>query len=262
MARYRLCNASRPFLVKLKTFRMKKRLKFVLLFPLISCSFSLISCSRHNDPPTADCITRVYDTAMSSTVTSAQLNAISALFQRNNLSTTGLQFTYIDSNIYQPPNYSVPVSQVLITANVFINGLPTFFGGLGYTFYNDVYQANVGHYGAVSSTNDTSAHQTLEDLRNIYLAHYQQDGTYGGAAYDTIPSHPGLNWRDSCLVAMLGYADANIFNSNIAYGTSAVKAWRISPVGSPYSPYGSIPYPSIFVEDDNGTWAPNNIYLP
>jgi hypothetical protein len=225
---------------------MKKGLKFVLLF-------LLISCSRHNDTPTANCITRIYDTSTTSTVTAAQLNAILPLFQRNNLSITGLQFFALDSNIYLPPNYSDSISQVMVVANVFINGLPTFFGGWAFYFYNDVYQTNLGHYGAVSGT-DTSGHQTLEDLRNIYLAHYQQDAGYGGTLNATV-SHPGLNWRDSCLVAMLGYADASIFNNTIIFGTMEVKAWRVGPVGITY-------YPIIYVEDDNGAWAPQNSYLP
>lgn len=233
---------------------MKKTLKFSprKLLPWLApiLFFFLISCSRHHDNPAADCITRLPDTvSQTSTVTAPQLDAILALFQHNNLPTTGLKFVGIDSNIYEPPGYTDSISQVMVVTTLFINGLPAFSGGVAFYFYNDVYQANLTHYGTPSST-DTSAHQTLEDLRAIYLAHYQQDAFTSPVADPPPPTHPGLNWRDSCLAATLGYADASIFNSSIPWGTQMVKAWWVAPVGHIY--------PAIYVEDDNGAWTPDD----
>jgi hypothetical protein len=231
---------------------MKKRLKLRWCLAAVLV-FLYISCAKHHDTPTADCITRLPDTASkTSTVTAAQLNAILALFQHNNLPTTGLKFVAIDSNIYEPPGYSDSVSQVMVVTDLFINGLPDFSGGVAFYFYNDVYQTNLTHYGTASGT-DTSTHQTLEDLRTIYLAHYQQDAITSPVADPPPPTHPGLNWRDSCLVAMLGYADASIFNNSIPWGTQAVEAWWVAPVGQTY--------PAIYVEDDNGAWKTDDPIL-
>jgi hypothetical protein len=240
---------------------MKKTLKFSPWKPLPWLApilfFFLISCSRHHEnpvPPAVDCITRLPDTAsQTSSVTPAQLNVILALFQHNNLPATGLKFVGIDSNIYEPPGYPDSISQVMVVAELFINGLPTFSpGGVAFYFYNGSYQTNLTHYGTASST-DTSAHQTLEDLRTIYLAHYQEDAITPPVADPPPPTHPGLNWRDSCLVAMFGYADASIFDSSITWGTEQVKTWWVAPVGQTY--------PAIYIEDDNGAWKTDNPIL-
>jgi hypothetical protein len=232
---------------------MKKGLKFRRCLAAVLL-FLYISCAKHHDNPTADCITRVPDTAsQTSTVTAAQLNAILALFQRNNLPTAGLQFVAIDSNIYEPPGYSDSVSQVMVVANLFINGLPTFSGGVAFYFYNEVYQTNLTHYGTASST-DTSTHQTLEDLRTAWLTHYQQDSIFGGTL-NSRPSVPGLAYRDSCLLAELGYIDAATFaNAPRTYGVSLVKAWKVSPLNGGY--------PMVYVQDSTGVCVPVQEALP
>jgi hypothetical protein len=206
--------------------------------------FSYISCSKHHDVPTADCITRI-EPSQASTVSATQLDSIDALFSRNGLSTAGLQFYgfYVDTIVL--PGYSGIEQQV--GAAIFYNGLPSFENYATFIFKAGIYSPadGVTWQGATPGP-DTTAHQTLEDLRAIYLAHYQQDAIGSPLANPPPPSHPGLNWRDSCLVATLGYADASIFNSSIPWGTQLVKAWWIAPVGQTY--------PAIYVEDDNGAW--------
>ena len=213
--------------------------------------FSYISCSKHHDTPAADCITRT-DASRASTVSATQLDSIDALFSRNGLSTAGLQFYSLFVDTIVEPGYSGIEQQV--SATIFYNGLPLFEGYASFVFKAGIYSPadGVTWQGATPGP-DTTFHQTPEDLRAIYLAHYQQDAVTPPTANPPPPLHPGLNWRDSCLVATPGYADASIFNSSIPRGTQMVKAWWIAPVGTTY--------PALFVEDDNGVWETDDPIL-
>jgi hypothetical protein len=180
------------------------------------------------------------------------LDSIDALFSHNGLSTAGLQFYgfYVDTITEQ--GYTEIEQQV--SAAIFYNGLPSFGNYATFIFKAGIYsQADGVTWQGATPGPDTTAHQTLEDLRAIYLAHYQQDAITPPVAHPPPPSHPGLNWRDSCLVATLGYADASVFNSSIPWGTQLVKAWWIAPVGQTY--------PAIYVEDDNGAWVTDDPIL-
>ena len=231
---------------------MKKRLK--LRWCLAGVVFFLyISCSKHHDTPTAaaDCITRI-EPSQASTVSATQLDSIDVLFSRNGLSTAGLQFYSFYVDTIELSGYSGIQQQV--GATIFYNGFPLFEYSATFIFKTGIYSPADGvTWPGATPGPDTTAHQTLEDLRAIYLAHYQQDAITPPIANPPPPSHPGLNWRDSCLVATLGYIDASIFNSSIPWGTQLVKAWWIAPVGQTY--------PAIYVEDDNGAWKTDDPIL-
>lgn len=213
-------------------------------------SFLYISCSKHHDTSAADCITKT-DASEAPTVSPTQLDSIDALFSRNGLSTAGLQFYSLFVDTMGPGSGGI---EQQVSAAPFYNGLPLFENYATFIFKAGIYSPadGVTWHGAIPGP-DTTFHQTLEDLRAIYLAHYQQDAITPPVANPPPPSHPGLNWRDSCLVAMPGYADASVFNSSIPWGTQLVKAWWIAPVGQTY--------PAIYVEDDNGAWITDDPIL-
>jgi hypothetical protein len=224
---------------------MKKALKFPYWLAFV-LSFLIISCARHHDTPTIDCITRVIP-SQASTVSAAQLDSIDALFSLNGLSTAGLQFTYFD--VY---------NEIAINADgyLFYNGLPVFNNYEVFAFKAGIFvPASSVIYNGPAPGPDTSSHQTLEDLRAIYLAHYQQDTIF--PAFMRPESVPGVGYRDSCLVAELGYVEpALISNEDIttSASTSLVKAWQVSPLSGGY--------PMVYILDSTGVCVPVQVILP
>jgi hypothetical protein len=231
---------------------MKKGLKLRWCLAAVLL-FLYTSCAKHHDTPTADCITRVY-TSQASTVSASQLDSINALFSLNGLSTAGLQFYFFLVDTVALPGYTG--TQEEAAAYLFYNGLPVFDGSATYIFDTGIFQqaASFAYHGAAPGP-DTTSHQTLEDLRTTWLTHYQQDTIFGGAL-NSRPTAPGTAYRDSCLVAELGYIDAATFsNGTVPYGASLVKVWKVSPSSNNN-------YPIVYVQDSTGICIPVKEFLP
>ena len=224
---------------------MKKALKLSGCLAAV-LSFLYISCDKHHDNPAADCITRV-SVSQPSNVSPSQLDSINTLFTHNSLSTTGLQFYSFFVDTVTLPGYT-GIEQAA-SAYLSYNGLPVFDYGETFIFKEGIYSPadGVTWQGAVPGP-DTTAHQTLEDLRTAWLNHYQQDTIYP-PLINSHPSIPGTKYRDSCLIAQLGYIDAAAFSHGTAlYGASLVKVWMVSPLSGGY--------PMVFVEDSTGICLP------
>jgi hypothetical protein len=70
-------------------------------------------------------------------------------------------------------------------------------------------------------------------------------------------SVPGVGYRDSCLVAELGYVvPALIPNEDVttSASNSVVKAWKVSPLSGGY--------PMVYVLDSTGVCVPVQVILP
>jgi len=216
----------------------------------------IISCRKHEDM-VADCISEVtVDSAdMTSTVTSPQLAAIDNLFKLNNLSTANEQFFGIDSNRYMPPGYNDSVSQVEVLAYRWYNNLPVFMWNDNLVFYNDILQPiSIIYHGQVPGP-DTTFHQSLESLRKIYQANFLKIIISGGVAItNNNVRHPSSGYLDSCLTAQPGYIDPVNFNQASTYGSSLIKAWKVTPVGSAF--------PMVFIADSTGAAWPVSIAVP
>jgi hypothetical protein len=141
---------------------MKKALKLPGCLAAV-LSFLYISCDKHHDNPAVDCITRI-SASQAANVSVTQLDSIDALFSRNGLSTTGLQFYNFFVDTITEPAYSGIEQQV--GAYLSYNGLPVFENSETFIFKEGIYQpaASVVYQGAVPGP-DTTSHQTLEDLR-------------------------------------------------------------------------------------------------
>jgi hypothetical protein len=231
---------------------MKKGLKLRWCLAAVLL-FLYISCAKHHDTPTADCITRVY-TSQASTVSASQLDSINALFSPNGLSTAGLQFYFFIVDTVALPGYTGTQEQA--AAYLFYNGLPVFEGAETFIFDAGIYsQAASALYDGSVPGPDTTSHQTLEYLRTAWLTHYQQDTIFGGAL-NSRPSAPGTAYKDSCLLAELGYVDAATFGSGPrTYGASLVKVWKVSPSSNNN-------YPIVYVQDSTGICIPVKEYIP
>ena len=230
---------------------MKKALKLSGCLAAV-LSFLYISCDKHHDNPAADCITRVH-VPLATDVSATQLDSINTLFTRNSLSTAGLQFYFFFIDTLALPGYDGIEQQA--SAYPSYNGLPVFDYSETFIFKEGIFQpaASVVYQGAVPGP-DTTTHQTLEDLRTAWLNHYQQDTIYPGFL-NSHPSVPGTRYRDSCLIAQLGYIDAAVFSHGTAlYGASLVKVWMVSPLSGIY--------PMVFVEDSTGICLPVQEVLP
>jgi len=221
---------------------------------LAICLFFIISCSKHADMD-ADCISEVTVDAssMANQVTPSQLAVITNLFAANNLSTSGEQFSNLDSNRYQPPGYPDSVDQVVIGAYRWVNHLPVFMWNDYFVFYNGVLQSGSFYYHGSVPGPDTSFRQSLESLRRIYQANYMKVDISGGLAQST-PRHPGSGYLDSCLTAQPGYIDATYFNPALPSGSGLAKAWKVAPVGTSF--------PMVIIADSTGAAYPVSVAVP
>jgi hypothetical protein len=230
---------------------MKKALKLPGCLAAV-LSFLYISCDKHHDTPAVDCITRV-EVSQPTNVSVTQLDSINNLFTLNSLSTAGLQFYFYFVDTVTLPGYTGIEQQA--SAYISYNGLPVFDYSETFIFKEGIYQpaASFVYQGTVPGP-DTTTHQTLEDLRTAWLNHYQQDTIYP-PFINSHPSIPGTKYRDSCLVAQLGYIDAATFSHGTAlYGASLVKVWMVSPLSGGY--------PMVFVDDSTGICLPVQEDLP
>jgi hypothetical protein len=184
----------------------------------------------------ADCISEVTadPASMAIQVTPTQLAVITNLFGANNLSTTGEQYTNLDSNRYQPPGYVDSVDQVVIGAYRWFNHLPVFMWSDNFVFYNGILQPVSSFYKGPIPGPDTSFRQSLGSLRKIYQA--------------------SASYLDSCLTAQPGYIDAAYFNPALPIGSGLTKAWKVTPVGTSL--------PMVFVADSTGAAYPVDIVFP
>ena len=225
---------------------MKNGFRQWLALPLLALVL-FTSCSRHDDK-TNDCITR-YFTDAADTMQTTKLDSIKALFAKNNLPTNILQFTALSYGYTAQPPFA-RIATIGATANLFYNGLPLF--GLQYAFffdsngvyipayYTDKYQYLTGP--------DSTGHQTLENLRQIFLNNYKQCTIEGGLVHST-PSHPTAPYQDSCLAAELGY------NYDYNNPGQLLKVWKVSSAANHF-------YPAVFVNDANGQATPEILSIP
>ncbi len=216
--------------------------------------FFIISCRKH-DEVVADCISEVTADSMSmaNLVTSSQFDFIDSLFSRNSLSTANEQFSYLDSNRYQPPGYNYLVSQVAIVAYLWYNQLPVFMWNNYFIFYDGVLQSSSIIYRGAVPGPDTIFHQSLESLRLIYQSNFSKVIISGGAA-NSSPRHPNQSYLNSCLTAQPGYIDAATIYPGLQNGIRLVKAWKVTPVGTSF--------PIVMIADSTGAAYPVDVFYP
>jgi hypothetical protein len=235
---------NRMRVVRNHTPMIKKGGSAYIFFLLPALLVYALSCSKQEGAPAGNgCISRVEPLYTQTTLTNSQIDSIKTLFANNNLSANQLQFT-----VYLPDTHtglcSIPQEQV--TAIVFINGLPVFGSEETYIFNNglfqDVFPAAIG----TPQTNDSSGRLSLTYLQGAFLDHVSESFFAGGPA-NSKPFIPSPNkFKDSCLLATLGYLDAaSIPGNSTPVGTTLVKVWKLTPLN------GS--YPLVYVEDDNGS---------
>jgi hypothetical protein len=217
---------------------------------LICCLLlSLVACSRHSSNNTP-CITRSVATTVPF-ITATQLDTVNTYFAKNNLSTANLQFLSYFTFQTTYPGYNG--SQTQITARVFINGLPVINSSEVFNFdstgiFKDIYN----QLYAIPTSTDTSAHQSLAALRQLFLNNYKKCIFYPPTA-NGVPVQPKVPYDDSCLQAELGYLDAGALHTGIPYNNLRIKAWIVYPanlIGNNV-PYTML-FPSVIVVDSSG----------
>ena len=210
------------------------------------------SCSRHNAAQTNDCISRVFPST-GPAVRQGQLDTIDAYFQKNHLSTANLQFLYV--NIFTPqetPNHHTTYN---VGAGLVLNGLHVPSGNMSFDFDSTgTLLDSAGGYKGQMPDNDTTGHQSLENLRQLFLANYKQCIIAGGPV-NAKPDIPTAPYDDTCLSAELVYVDAGIQISNSTYGQQLVKAWLVEPADNTY-------FPEVTVIDNTGQAIPLKLFLP
>jgi hypothetical protein len=225
--------------------------KLTVCLVIVATAFS---CRRSETKTDIDCISRYWSSPNQALLAQRTLDSIDALFGKNNLPISGLQFLYIlYDTTSNPTGYSGP--QIQVSANPFINNIPVYQEDEYFTFDSTgLFQpSNSVIYAWSPPGQDTSTRQTLEGLRQIFLNDYKLCVIEGGTENST-PTHPTAPYGDSCLLAMLVYSDANTFNRKIPPGTQLVLAWNVTGLNKGY--------PSVLVEDSTGLAIPAAIILP
>ena len=227
---------------------MKKTAAFLLSL------IAFLSCSRHGGPGADNHCIASYFPSTGSLVSAGALDTIDGFFSKNNLSTSGIQFLYLDSfNTVDPTSYSGPAYQVVGTQ--IFNGLPGPNASLSFTFDSTgTLLDSIGGYSAQFVDKDTSGHQSLATLRQLFLNNYK-NCTIEGGALNSKPSHPTVSYNDTCLAASMVYVDASIGNGGTPYGKQLVKAWVVASADL----FG---YPSITVIDSTGRVIPEMLVYP
>ena len=226
---------------------------------LSALSFGVIimvtsSCHKENHAVENECINRIVPRISDYKVSGADLDSVNALFNRNRLSVTNLQFQTLSLANIGSPDYSGPEQQVL--AFQFFNGLPLFDTDDFFTFYNGIYQPalNTGYAGSAPG-GDTSGHQALTDLRTDFLNHVSEAIVDGGPAGGQSHFPDSSLYSSTCLSVTLGYLQTNLIPP-YSYSSNAtlVKVWLVSPFNNTY--------PTVYVEDDNGFSWGKKVYVP
>lgn len=224
---------------------MKKSAAFLLILAVF------LGCSRHSGGVDNHCISR--NTPSSAPlVTAGQLDTLNRYFAKNNLSTAGLQFVTVVSFNATQGAYTGAFYQV--AANFFLNGLLTAPGEAIFTFDSTgtLLDSAGGWHGQLPN-NDTTGHQDLATLRQLFLNNYKKC-TIAGGPVNSKPSHPTAPYGDTCLIASLEYVDAGVQFDDFPYGQQLVKAWLVSSAANTY--------PSVTVIDSTGEVIPAFIALP
>jgi len=210
-----------------------------------------ISCSRHNSGSGTDCISRYYPST-NALVRSGQLDTIDEYFQKNHLSTNNLQFLYVNRYTAQEEPDHHFVYQV--GAGLILNGLraPNFNMAFDFDSTGELVDSAGGYTGELPN-NDTTGHQSLENLRQLFLANYKQCIIEGGPL-NSKPLQATVPYDDTCLNAELVYVDAGIQNNNYT-GRQLVKAWLVTSADYPA-------FPVVTVIDNTGQAIPLRLYLP
>ena len=232
---------------------------------LILIIIFFFSCSKKSGPASTEygngCITRFVPNVNDYKISGADLDSVNALFAANNLSKNNLEFISfgVDTVVnILPGAYNGYQEQV--TAIQFLNGLPLLINGESFIFNAGIYQGNLntGFTGSLQD-NDSSGHQTLPNLRNAFLAHVSESFMEGGAANSKPLVPVASDYINKCLTVVLGYLDASIVpKSNLAYNTSLIKVWRITPASDLSISY----YPVVYVEDNNGVAWGEPFFVP
>jgi len=208
------------------------------------------------------CMTRYTGPAIQSFLKPGQLDTINQLFSANGLSTANVEFTTYYGDTASDSGVSYYNQSVL--AATFLNGLPVFFSNKYWNFKNGIYtpQNSYNNFTPTVADNDTTAHQTLPALRNSFFTIYEA-GLYVTnrpvpsnlpPPNKSYPARPGSYYRDSCLVAQLGYIDASAQGNQVPYNTQWLKVWKIT--------LQSTPSPGIFVLDNTGDGWGYSFYYP
>jgi hypothetical protein len=119
-----------------------------------------------------------------------------------------------------------------------------------FAFYNAILQPGSNVYSGATPDTGIAFHQSLENLRLIYLDNFEKITISGGGISATV-THPPASIRDSCLTAQPGYIDASTFDPGIPAGTRLTKAWKVMPVGRSDA--------IVFIEDSTGAAWPLDI---
>jgi len=217
---------------------------------LLTAAFA--SCSRHNAAKTNDCISRVFPST-GPFVTSGQLDTIDAYFQKNHLSTSNLQFLYV--NIFTAQETINHHTIYNVGAGLILNGLRVPSANLAFDFDSTgTLLDSAGGYKGQLPDNDTTGHQSLGNLRQLFLANYKQCIVEGGPA-NAKPDIPTAPYDDTCLSAELVYVDAGIQNGTGFAGQQLVKAWLVTAADNTY-------FPEVTVIDNTGQAIPLRLALP
>jgi hypothetical protein len=211
------------------------------------------------------CITRYTGSVyMRVSITDKQRDTINSLFAANGLSMAGYDLsTYYSTTIKD--SLGNPVYDQIVSASITINGLPVFYSGISWFFFNGVWQkANTTTFQYPYPGSDTTGHQTLPALRSAFFR------TFDSALYtknnlgSVKMGRPGIYYHDSCFFAQLGYIDASYQpNSGLVGGQKLVKVWKVfpenpAPVVNVYRAAG----PDVYVIDSTGAAWPQYLFYP
>lgn len=225
--------------------------KLPLLWSILLIA-SLASCSRHNATGMNGCISRVFPPT-GPLVRSGQLDTIDAYFQKNHLSTSNLQFLYVNNiTAQQAANHH---SDYQVGAGLILNGLRVPSANMTFDFDSTgTLKDSLGGYSGQLPNSDTTGHQSLGNLRQLFLANYKQCVIEGGPA-NAKPDIPTAPYDDTCLSAELVYVDAGIQSNNGVYGQQLVKGWIVTAADNTY-------FPEVTVIDNTGQAIPLKLFFP
>jgi hypothetical protein len=189
-------------------------------------------------------------------MTSGQLDTLDLFFHKNNLSTTGLQFLFINYINYPNSSYGTykgPFYQA--SADLILNGLRATSVNMSFNFDSTgTLLDSSGGYSGQLPNNDTTGHQSLATLRQLFLDNYKQCAIGGGCMNCGI-KQPTAPYQDTCLIAELVYLDASIQNTSIPSRQQLIKAWLVSSADNPI-------FPAVTVVDNTGQAIPLKLFFP
>jgi hypothetical protein len=194
---------------------------YCILFAL----FILVACKKTELGSDNGCISQI----KKHYIGGADSLAAVQLLKANNIPYTNLAFENISLHDTVNNADGTHVYQSIFALQYF-NGLPVLSDAILYTFVDGIHKITSGT--SYSSINlNTRASLTLPQLRKLYIAALNKNNTLNAASY-----------KDSCLVAQLGYYNLNVTKPNTA--ANFIKVWYVSPQHTLF--------PSALFRDDNG----------